>query len=229
MQDENPNLESIVVTTHHKEKYKCLLPNIDEPETEKDTKYEGLTPLELVSTLFSSATCSYRIESYWTYEVCHGNYVKQFHEEREGKSIKVQEYFLGKWTKDKTEELAQKLGEAEKRGEKFKTIRIDGVNLPYLEIEMTDGTFCDLNGEYRITNVQYVCYPHGKNEVYSLKETSTCNYEVVILTPTLCVHPSFNPKEANDNTINCIPLDDAPPKPRSLLMQEVENMKKILV
>lgn len=217
------------MTTHHKEKYRCLLPNIEEPETEKDTKYVGLAPLELVSTLFTSATCSYRIESYWTYEVCHGSYVKQFHEEREGKSIKVQEYYLGKWNKDKTEELSQKLAEAEKRGEKWQTIRIDGVNLPYLEIEMSDGTYCDLNGEHRMTNVQYVCYPHGKNEVYSLKETSTCNYEVVILTPTLCVHPSFNPKETNDNVINCMPLDDAPPKPRSLLMMEVENMKKILV
>lgn len=228
-QEENTNQESVVITTHHKEKYKCLLPNIEEPELEKDTKYEGLAPLDLVSTLFSSSTCSYRIESYWTYEVCHGSYVKQFHEEREGKSIKVQEYYLGKWTKEKTEELSQKLADAEKRGEKYKTIRIDGVNLPYLEIEMTDGTYCDLNGEHRITNVQYVCYPHGKNEVYSLKETSTCNYEVVILTPTLCVHPSFNPKEANDNAISCIPFDDAPPKPRSLLMMEVENMKKILV
>lgn len=71
-QEENANPESIVVTTHNQEKYKCLLPNIDEPEAEKQTKYEGLTPLELVSTLFSSATCSYRIESYWTYE---GKYV----------------------------------------------------------------------------------------------------------------------------------------------------------
>lgn len=218
-----------MVTTHHKEKYKCLLPNIDQPETENDTKYDGLSPLDLVSTLFSSATCSYRIESYWTYEVCHGNYVKQFHEDREGKSIKVQEYFLGKWTKEKTEKLSKSLSDAEERGEKYKTIRIDGVNLPYLEIEMSDGTYCDLNGEPRVTNVQYVCYPHGKNEVYSLKETSTCNYEVVILTPTLCVHPSFNPKEANDNTISCVPLNDSPPKPKSLLMMEVENMKKILV
>lgn len=228
-QEELPDQESLVVTTHNKEQYRCLLPKVVEEEGQKETNYDGLAPLELVSTLFSSSTCSYRIESYWTYEVCHGSYIKQFHEEREGKSIKMQEYFLGKWNKDKTTELGEKLAEAMKNDEKWKTIKIDGVNLPYLEMEYSDGTYCDLNGEHRITNVQYVCYPHGKNEVYSLKETSTCNYEVVILTPTLCVHPSFNPKEASDNAINCIPLGNAPPKPRSLLQMEVENMKKILV
>lgn len=205
------------------------MPNIEHPETEKDTKYDGLTPFDLVSTLFSTSTCSFRIESYWTYEVCHGNYVKQFHEERDGKTSKIQEYYLGKWKEEKSKELDQTLAETEKRGEKYKTIRIDGVNLPYIEVEMTDGTYCDLNGEHRTTIVQYVCYPHGKNEVYSIKEISTCNYEVVILTAVLCAHPSFNPKEANDNVINCIPISDAPPKPRSLLVMEVENMKKFLV
>lgn len=217
------------MTTHNKEKYKCLIPNIEEQQTEKETKYDGPAPFDLVKTLFSSATCSYRIESYWTYEVCHGTYVKQFHEEREGKSIKVQEYYLGKWAKDKADIVAQEFSEAEKKGSKFRTIRIDGVNMPYLEVEMTDGTFCDLNDEYRTTKIQYVCYPHGKNEIYSLKETSTCNYEIVILSPTLCVHPSFNPKDANDNSIKCIPLGNTPPKPKSLLMLEVESLKKVLV
>lgn len=229
LQEPKPDQVVIVTTPERKERYKCYMPNTAEEEAQREINYDGPTPFDLVATLFSSATCSYRIESYWTYEVCHGSYVKQFHEEREGKSIKTQEYYLGKWNKERKSEVAEKFAEAKKNGEKFKTTRIDGVNLPYLEIEMMDGTFCDLNGEHRITNVQYVCYPHGKNEVYSFKETSTCNYEVIILTPTLCVHPDFNPKEANENVINCVPLDDAPPKPRSLLMMEVENMKKILV
>lgn len=36
-------------------------------------------------------------ESYWTYEICHGHYVRQYHEEREGKKVKLQEYILGRW------------------------------------------------------------------------------------------------------------------------------------
>ena len=37
---------------------------------------------------------------------------------------------------------------------------------------MTDGTLCDLNGLPRTTRVQYVCYPTGNHEIYSLKGTN---------------------------------------------------------
>jgi len=69
--------------------------------------------------------------------------------------------------------------------------KIDGLSLPYLQINMTDGTLCDLSGKPRSTRVQYVCYQHGKHEIYSLKETSTCEYEAVILSPLLCQHPNY--------------------------------------
>ncbi len=71
------------------------------------------------------------------------------------------------------------------------TKKIDGVNMPYLQINMTDGTFCDLNGNNRMTRVLYVCYPLGKHEIYSLEETSTCEYEIVVLSPNLCEHPDY--------------------------------------
>lgn len=176
--------------------------------------------------MFSSASCSYRIESYWTYEVCHGNYIKQFHEEREGKTSKRQEYFLGKWDKQKTDQLRETLAQAESDGEKLKFKKIDGLSLPYLEFEMTDGTSCDLiNNQPRVTKVLYVCYALGKNEVYSLKEVSTCNYEVIILTPTLCAHPSFKPTVTAENNINCVPLDESPDMPKSLISMELESLK----
>lgn len=143
--------------------------------------------------------------------------------------MKRQEYSLGTWSQDKTDELQKTLASAENEGAKLKYKKIDTTSLPYLEIEMTGGTYCELNGEHRSTKVLYVCYPHGKNEVFSLKETSTCNYEVIILTPTLCAHPSFKPQETSDNEINCIPVGESPNKPRSLLQMEVDGMKKLLV
>lgn len=218
-----------MITTHNKEKYKCMIPNIEKQENEKNLPYSGPNPFDLVSTLFSSSTCSYRIESYWTYEICHGNYIKQFHEEREGKNMRLQEYSLGSWSQDKTTEFQTKMGNLEGEEAKLKYKKIDTATLPYLEVEMTGGTLCDLNNEQRSTKVLYVCYMHGKNEVYSLKETSTCQYEIIILTPTLCVHPDFKPQESTDNNINCIPVDESPAKPRSLLMMEVDGMKKLLV
>lgn len=229
-QQENAIVEdSMIVTTHNKEQYRCTIPNVDSKESEKSAPYSGPGPFELVASLFSATTCSYRIESYWTYEICHGNYIKQFHEEREGKNMKVQEYSLGSWTQDKTDELKAQLATVVSDETKLKYKKIDTQSLPYFEVEMTDGTYCDLNNEHRSTKVLYVCYPHRKNDVYSLKETATCQYEVVILTSALCAHPDFKPQETSDNDINCTPVNDAPTKPRSLLMMEVDSMKKLLV
>ncbi|XP_055684497.1 endoplasmic reticulum lectin 1 isoform X1 [Lutzomyia longipalpis] len=216
--------EPMFVTTSKKEKYRCMIPPIQTVEDTDNSPYMGPAPLDLLMPLFASAQCSIRIESYWTYEVCHGLYVKQFHEERDGKSVKTQEYHLGRWDW-KNEALREKIMQAEQeKGDTLQYKKIDSLNLPYFELEMTDGTICDINNEPRVTKVLYVCYAHGKNAIYSLKETSTCNYEMIILTPNLCSHPKFRPQEAGDNNINCYPVD-GPAKPRDLLAMEVESMK----
>ncbi|XP_053693681.1 endoplasmic reticulum lectin 1 isoform X2 [Sabethes cyaneus] len=223
-----PNMivdEEITVLTTNKEKYKCIIPSIATKEAEGDVQYNGPSPIDLLVPLFSHSTCSYRIESYWTYEVCHGNYIKQYHEERHEKTSKLQEYYLGKWDKKKTAELVAQYKKAETEDEKLKYKKIDGLNLPYLELEMDSGTVCDLNGEARLTKVLYVCYQHGKNEVYSLKETSTCNYEVIILTPLLCAHPKYKPQETEENKISCVALEGSRAKPKNLLLMEMESMR----
>ncbi|XDV50583.1 hypothetical protein PO909_019620 [Leuciscus waleckii] len=46
-------------------------------------EYSGPSPAMLLEPLFKQSSCSYRIESYWTYEVCHGKHVRQYHEEKE--------------------------------------------------------------------------------------------------------------------------------------------------
>lgn len=221
------NSEEIFVTSANKEKYRCLIPSITAKETTGDVEYSGPSPLELLEPLFTSTTCSYRIESYWSYEVCHGNYIKQYHEERHEKTSKLQEYFLGRWDKQKTEALKARYAQADAdKEQQMKYKKIEGFNLPYLELEMDSGTICDLNGEPRVTKVLYVCYRFGKNEVYSLKETSTCNYEVIILTAALCTHPKYKPQDTEENKINCSPVGEAPRKPKALLQLEVDKLRQ---
>ncbi|XP_055641703.1 endoplasmic reticulum lectin 1 isoform X2 [Toxorhynchites rutilus septentrionalis] len=217
--------EEMAVTTANKEKYRCIIPSIATKESGGEVQYNGPSPIELLTPLFSHSTCSYRIESYWTYEVCHGNYIKQYHEERQEKTSKLHYYYLGKWDEQKTAKLKAQYEKSGGEGDKSKYKKIDGLNLPYIELEMDSGTVCDLNGEHRITKVLYVCYLHGKNEVYSLKETSTCNYEVIILTPMLCAHPKYKPQDTEENKINCVAVGNSPKKPKSLLMMEIESMK----
>lgn len=210
--------EKYSIVSTKEEGYTCYIPPLKEAEGKESEKYTGPTPFELLSPLFISGGCSYRIDSFWSYEICHGNYIKQFHEERD----RIQEYYLGKIDKTKLEAMKEK-DETDKEGEakKYPQKKIDGNNMAYFEMEMTDGTLCDLNNEPRTTKVLYVCYAHGKNEIYSLKETSTCNYEVIILTPTLCGHPLFKGQEASNNKIKCVPEGEAPKKPEDLYPFEV--------
>lgn len=65
------------------------------------------------------------------------------------------------------------------------------MSLPYLMVPMDSGTLCDVTGKPRVTRVYYVCQPTGKHEIYSLEEASSCEYEVVVLSPFLCQHPDY--------------------------------------
>lgn len=162
--------------------------------------------------------------------MCHGDYIKQYHEEREGKTVKVQEYTLGRWTKKRTEELRERMAAAERRNEPVKYKKIEGLTLPYVELEMGDGTACGLiDNKPRQARVLYVCYAHGKNEVYSLKEVSTCQYEIIILTQALCEHPSYKPVAASENRIRCSPdAVGVAVQPKTAWPSTLSTLQKIL-
>ncbi|EDW04023.1 GH10202 [Drosophila grimshawi] len=214
--------------TPDKEKYECLIPALQMPKEEEKTNQPELSPIGLLQPIFSAPTCSYRIEAYWSYEICHGHHVRQYHEEREGKNVKFQEYYLGKWSDEKTE-LAKKEWEAERKTDskpKYKTLKIDNTRYPYFEMEFTDGTLCDIINAPRTTMARYVCYPHGKDDIYSFKETSSCNYEAIILTSSLCAIPAFHAEETKEISIKCFNSQTEPHKPLSMLRQELNEWEE---
>lgn len=132
--------------------------------------------------------------------------------------MKVQQYILGKWDENHLERLVLNSRELESEDNTPVPLKkIDNVNLPYYEVTMDNGTLCDLNNNKpRMTKILYVCYIHGKHEIYSLKETSTCTYEIIILSPTLCTHPKYKPKDTGEHKITCTPLDGGSKKPYAL-------------
>uniref|UniRef100_A0A8C6VBS4 Endoplasmic reticulum lectin n=1 Tax=Naja naja TaxID=35670 RepID=A0A8C6VBS4_NAJNA len=165
----------IIMTTADKEKYKCILPVLANGDEEEEKDYKGPSPAELLDPLFKQSSCSYRIESYWTYEVCHGKHIRQYHEEKEtGQKINIQEYYLGN------------------------TLR----KSPPLD-------------------------PEAKHEILSVAEVTTCEYEVVILTPLLCSHPKYRFRASPVNDIFCQSMPGSPLKPHKLehLEQQQEMMK----
>ncbi|XP_050574263.1 endoplasmic reticulum lectin 1 isoform X2 [Bombus affinis] len=220
------NVEPYIITTANKEQYQCLIVDNSEQEQGYNEPYNGPNPIEILSTLFKQNTCSYRVESYWSYELCHGRYARQYHEDRDGKKVKTQEYYLG--TFDKLQELKLLAEYAERENIRKADIpvkKVDGINMPYIEVEMADGTVCDLTNKPRKIKVLYVCYQHGKHELFSLEEPSSCEYEVIVLSPWLCNHPDYKPQATGENEINCHPVENAPKKPRSLVAMEMESLK----
>lgn len=77
------------VVTDRNEEYECFLPNLSSKVSPEIDDLERPNPLELIYPLFAQRSCTYRLESYWTYELCHGRFVRQFHEEREGQLINI--------------------------------------------------------------------------------------------------------------------------------------------
>uniref|UniRef100_I3JU07 Endoplasmic reticulum lectin n=1 Tax=Oreochromis niloticus TaxID=8128 RepID=I3JU07_ORENI len=200
----------------------CLVPQDDEKE------YGGPSPGELLEPLFKRSSCSYRIESYWTYEVCHGKHVRQYHEEKEtSQKISVQEYFLGN--------MAQKSHSAETdQAEKTDNVKpsetknIEGQLTPYYSVEMGNGTPCLLKQDQpRSTAVLYVCHPEAKHEILSVAEVTTCEYEVVVLTPLLCAHPKYRFKSSPVNAIFCQALAGSPLRPQRLAQLDKEQEEQL--
>ncbi|XP_069117827.1 endoplasmic reticulum lectin 1-like [Argopecten irradians] len=217
----------VTMKTAANEKYKCVLPNTKDYEDDSARKnYAGPTPDELMESLFQQKTCSYRIESYWTYELCHGKHMKQYHEDKElsNKKAPPQEYFLGFAKRGKTKE-GEEVKEEVKKPTEIKIKKIDNIDLPYFEVNMTDGTTCDLTQQPRKSRFLYVCQPDGRGEIYEFKEVSTCEYEVVVLTAVLCSNPMFKPKNPPVSKIACHPIDGSPDKPTVLKQWDNERNK----
>ncbi|XP_006159087.1 endoplasmic reticulum lectin 1 isoform X3 [Tupaia chinensis] len=218
----------VIMTTAHKEKYKCILPLVTSGDEEEEKDYKGPNPRELLEPLFKQSSCSYRIESYWTYEVCHGKHIRQYHEEKEtGQKINIHEYYLGNMLAKNL--LSEKEREAEEmdKSNEIPTKNIEGQMTPYYPVGMGNGTPCSLKqNRPRSSTVMYICHPESKHEILSVAEVTTCEYEVVILTPLLCNHPKYRFRASPVNDIFCQSLPGSPFKP--LTLRQLEQQEEIL-
>uniref|UniRef100_H2Y716 Endoplasmic reticulum lectin 1 n=1 Tax=Ciona savignyi TaxID=51511 RepID=H2Y716_CIOSA len=89
---------------------------------------------------------------------------------------------------------------------------------------MDGGTPCDLRpGVNRQTTVFYICGPESANDILSVSETSSCEYEVVVLSPEMCTNPLYNVERKHVHEIQCIAFTDSPTKPVALKHQLEEQ------
>lgn len=175
------------------------------------------SPYAMLKSIYNREVCSYRLDFYWTYELCHGRFLRQFHEASVVLKAKQQQYFLGKYSMteyDKTEaEFMAKIARYKSEGKKLPSVIVEGVSMPYIEFNYTGGTLCNLNNRERVTRVLYVCSENSKHELHSVKEIYTCEYEAIVLSPILCLHQDFRVSQDKEHPIKCYPVGTTQAKP----------------
>eukprot|EP00741_Cyanophora_paradoxa_P023508 tig00021589_g22710.t1 len=150
------------------------------------------SPQQLLEKLRSA--CLYRNEGWWTYEVCHGKHVMQFHQEGEKR---ISEYFLGRFNVEANVAFEQ---------DESNLVR-DPTNPYYFQL-YDNGTMCEpLKTERRSVEVRFECNTMRQvNFIKSVEEVATCRYVVNVVSPLICAHEAFQSKEELIGHISCVPV-----------------------
>ncbi|KAJ1958267.1 Protein OS-9, partial [Dipsacomyces acuminosporus] len=181
---------------------------VDDPRNnERQAIQRGL---ELLSPLKSNCI-SYAVD-WWTYEYCHGQFVRQYHkfEASENREAVVIQFKLGDHSKRKrlltlpsgtnghrrhgttNNEVGSNAEDDEDANEAFRTTQIKRVGRKqFLAQTWAGGTVCDVTRKPREVEIQFHCDPNNPERISQVKETAVCQYLMIINTPRLCVDPGF--------------------------------------
>ncbi|MCP9260481.1 hypothetical protein DINM_003511 [Dirofilaria immitis] len=208
------------ITSGNDEKYLCTLPVIPTQSKQEVQSYVGPSPAELIQLLYDNRVCSYWLDIYWTYELCHGRYIMQYHDNKETQRNTRSEYYLGNYGREQSKLDDKNFDEMNPPKRK-----IDSKEQAYYPVTYRQGTVCDLTGKPRNTIVIYACDPNANDQIYSFAEIASCTYEMIVFTKQLCSHPSFRPLPTVDHEIVCYSKDSYKeyPKPKQLLQLEKES------
>lgn len=202
------------ITSKNGSQYRCILPkpfssssqhtSLVESDMQQDDiiPLDQSTPEQLLEALKN--VCAYRIEDWWTYEVCYRKQVKQYHSE--GKKMS-QQHSLGEYEPGEEDE-----------GGGINKVHIDtsSVSLPggggeqrYVSQHYTNGDICELTGDRRSSEVRFTCDPGsstGDTVITSITEPHSCHYVITVATYRLCKHPEFMQHPAPVVAVKCYPL-----------------------
>jgi hypothetical protein len=171
---------------------------------------EGGAQLETQLMSALSGDCLYMIEGWWTYKVCFGDEILQYHSEREvdkegttdaqgNKAVKVTETIVQSYRLGKYASMAEN---------PVSLMDLGSWDENYIRTTYEDGELCDLSGKPRKTELRVFCDPQDAGSVTDVTEVGTCSYVVDIKTPIMCNHPRLKPDRPKLFEIKCHPLED---------------------
>ncbi|XP_041639498.1 protein OS-9 [Cheilinus undulatus] len=189
--------EVMMVSNKFKQVYECRLPAMavrfhqdlaSEPES---PGYTGPDIPDLLSPMHSNQ-CLLKTKDWWTYEFCHGQYIRQYH--LEDTEIKGDILFLGYY-----ESEFDWNNETAKASKQHRLKR-------YHSQTYINGSKCDLNGNPRETEVRFVCEEGASDYIARVDEPQSCRYVLTVHTSRICQHPFLKPPStAKPQGIVCQP------------------------
>ncbi|KAI9330342.1 hypothetical protein DFJ73DRAFT_858769 [Zopfochytrium polystomum] len=188
-------------------KFKCFLPKKSQQESTESAlareEQAAAAKLESDQKILAAAIsilellrkqdCIYSVQGWWTYELCYGKYLRQFHprtpEEERKFPEKKQDYIMGYHpsASSKTSPASTSPGPLTSQLVEFE---IDGQSANYLSQVWDNGTPCEVGSSGpRSTEVRFYCA--GFEALAQVREVGSCRYVLVVNTPKLCALPSF--------------------------------------
>ncbi|XP_077562518.1 uncharacterized protein LOC144178491 isoform X2 [Haemaphysalis longicornis] len=185
----------MLMTTKFGQEYQCSLPESSFPPEHAEsaqTEEEAPNVLKLLEPL-RTAPCLTKTRNWWTYEICYGKSIKQFHVENghpEGAII-----FLGLYESDFDWNNETNLEQFNKTGQQ-----------KYHSQIYSHGSKCDITGVPRRAEVRYYCDEDSTDYVESVEEPETCSYVFTVHTSRVCAFPPLKRiSPTKPYTISCSP------------------------
>ncbi|GAA6010187.1 hypothetical protein JCM11491_005382 [Sporobolomyces phaffii] len=184
------------------------------PRSLEDDRVRGIERgLGLLAPL--AGHCLYLRQNWFTYSLCYGHEVRQFHAVHVAGNPVPQEdpnaeaYVLGVQPKP-----TRSVEVARHHTPSMIPSRLgDGIDdkARYLVQVWQDGTTCDKTGLPRTVEVQFHCNTQTIDRIALIRETSICRYVLLVHTPRLCAEPLFLEGGADDSSepaaaIECRPI-----------------------
>ncbi|VUZ47195.1 unnamed protein product [Hymenolepis diminuta] len=178
------------------QQFSCIIPDIVIQNDQSDLPVRNISEyIKSVFNTWNTSNCLTWFHGWWTYKVCIGQEVTQYHDEHGAITLSSS---LGLFSKDYDWSIAEQSDPQ--------------VSGRYHSQFYDHGSICDVTGKPRSTELRYVCNFMAANPVITeLAEIATCSYVLTIASVDLCVVPALMPKkEIEPSRIVCSPaLSDA--------------------
>ncbi|XP_029824693.4 protein OS-9, partial [Ixodes scapularis] len=185
----------MLMTTKFGQEYQCSLPEKpvgSESAESSDGEEEASNVIKLLEPL-RSLPCLTKTKNWWTYELCYGKSIKQFHLEN---GVPDAVIYLGLYESDFDWNDETNLEQLNKTGQQ-----------KYHSQKYTRGTVCDITGAPRKVEVRYYCDEDSTDYIFSVEEPETCSYVFTVHTSRVCSFPPLRRlSTSRPHTISCSPL-----------------------